>query len=147
MHEKLATREPLSSRGLIDVERESSCSFCFRGVESCKHMFFDCNFSSNIWRGIWTWIGIQGPLETDSFISFLKFGELNRRKKLKEGKYIIWLVIVWCIWLHRNKIIFEGGATDYLGLLHHIKSTSWVWLSANRRGSLQHCLTDWFTIP
>lgn len=76
MHEKLATREALSSRGLIDVERESSCSFCFRGVESCKHMFFDCNFSSNIWRGIWTWIGIQGPLETDSFINLLKFGEI-----------------------------------------------------------------------
>lgn len=96
MHEKLATREALSRRGLIGVERESSCSFCFKGVELCKHMFFERNSGLRI--------GIQGPLETDSCINFLKFGELIRRKKLKE-KYIIWLATVWCIWLHRNKIM------------------------------------------
>jgi len=77
----LHTRSALTTLGVVDMVRETSCIFSFNVVETCRHIFFECSFSYSIWHGVAAWLGIQGAFPLYSIHHFLKHGSYVRGKK------------------------------------------------------------------
>lgn len=55
MHEKLATCHYLLK---IGVSVDPVCCLCEHESETLDHLFFECDFSKNIWNGVAGWCGI-----------------------------------------------------------------------------------------
>jgi hypothetical protein len=49
------------------------------------------------------------------------FGDM----KIRPSLILIWNTIIWVLWRHRNKIIFENGIRDLMGVVDEIKVASW----------------------
>lgn len=76
-------------------------------------MFFSCHFSYNVWATINNWLVIQ----MFSIFSIMRVWlEMVVFEKIR---YFIWVAGMWCLWLLRNKIIFQDGVTYYTMLVSH----------------------------
>ncbi|PNX87037.1 hypothetical protein L195_g043121, partial [Trifolium pratense] len=54
--------------------------------------------------------------------------------------------MIWLMWRHRNKVIFETGLIDMAGVLDDIKTTSWKWWIGRSKAS--PCLLyEWNSEP
>lgn len=52
-----------------------------------------------------------------------------RRNEMKaDFNYITWMAVTWCIWYHRNHVVFWGSVFDPKVVLDHAKSIFWEWL-------------------
>jgi cbb3-type cytochrome oxidase subunit 3 len=52
---------------------------------------------------------------------------ISGSKQKRKGMVMIWIAVIWTVWRHRNKIVFENGAVDLVGLLDDVKTISWRW--------------------
>ncbi|GLT27463.1 hypothetical protein SLA2020_024590 [Shorea laevis] len=97
--EILPSRDILLSRG-IDVEL--GCGACSTAEESYFHLFFDCEWSKRVWKGVLL-VGSLHSIQPNSFLDdfldfFLAVSATNRE---------IVAVTLWYIWNNRNKCIFN----------------------------------------
>ncbi|GKB63831.1 RNA-directed DNA polymerase, eukaryota [Tanacetum coccineum] len=100
----LPTRFNISCRGM-DIE-SILCPICGNAVESSRHLFFTCRFSSELMRKISRWWDID-YMEISSFEEWLDW-ILNLRLSLKHKQILegIYYALWWYIWSFRNKWIF-----------------------------------------
>jgi hypothetical protein len=128
--DKLPTRSALNHRGILLNTIDLSCAFCSLNIEDSGHLFFSCNFSRGIWALISNWIGKGIPVGVDGCYNFLIFGDLVGLKK-GGGRVsrLIWMATTWCLWRHRNNVIFKGATPDSTSLVNEIKTVSWLWFS------------------
>ncbi|XP_045802443.1 uncharacterized protein LOC123896035 [Trifolium pratense] len=47
--------------------------------------------------------------------------------QMRKGMIMIWNAVIWTLWLHRNKIVFENGIGDVEGLVAEVKISSSKW--------------------
>jgi hypothetical protein len=82
-----------------------------------------------------------------SIISLMNFAAATLGSKQKrKGMMMIWIAVLWSIWRHRNKIIFDNGVKDAAGLLEEVKTMSWKWW--NGRLATKPCLLyEWLAEP
>lgn len=73
---RLSTKVRLVSWGM---EVSPQCSLCQNGMESHTHLFFDCCFSSAIWRQILARNGLDRPLQP--LYQELEWAAQNRKGK------------------------------------------------------------------
>ncbi|KAI3463758.1 hypothetical protein Pfo_020421 [Paulownia fortunei] len=65
---KLLTKDNIKH---IDINK--NCVLCGTVAESIKHLFFDCNFSSNVWNQVRNWLNIKRLMSTlCSALKYLK---------------------------------------------------------------------------
>jgi hypothetical protein len=48
------------------------------------------------------------------------------------ARHLIWVVVVWCLCLVRNKVIFKGKVACAENIVAHIKVLSWCWVMASK---------------
>jgi hypothetical protein len=48
-------------------------------------------------------------------------------KKKRQGLVLIWKALIWTIWRHRNKVMFDNGRIDLVSLVDEVKTVSWRW--------------------
>ncbi|KAF6151028.1 hypothetical protein GIB67_016506 [Kingdonia uniflora] len=104
-HGRLPSDDNLQKKGIVLVSR---CCLCSQSVETIKHLFWDCSFSSSLW--IW--------LEDLFKVRIL---ERNLKSLVLEGDkmtpYVhdLWIGAIWggsnLIWQARNNRIFENQLT------------------------------------
>lgn len=58
----------------------------------------------------------------------MKHDLLVRGKKARQFRHLIWHFTCWCLWLCRNKVIFQGSEPDAFGVFSHIQVVSWSWV-------------------
>ncbi|XP_058729607.1 uncharacterized protein LOC131601494 [Vicia villosa] len=125
--DRLPLKIPLIRRG---VSVEPCCVLCCGGDEDASHLFLYCSFSKQIWREISSWLGItvtlEGPVQ-EGLLSWVR--ECRKEGVGKNSASGIWLTIVWCIWRHRNDIVFNGASPILTDLVWYIKLKLWKWLS------------------
>ncbi|KAL0416468.1 UNVERIFIED_CONTAM: hypothetical protein Slati_3478700 [Sesamum latifolium] len=97
--ETLPTMELLARRA-VDVD--TICAVCGVGVESIRHIFWECSFArqvwalSNIaWRSMSSWI--EGPGDWVS-------GVIPQLDKEERGRYF---TLCWAVWRHRCRRVME----------------------------------------
>lgn len=97
-------------------------------LEDCNNLFLRCLFSHKLWLAGLGWMGLSFAIPCTIHDLYVQLGDCIRIKKSKAVKHIFWYATVWCIWLLRNRIIFNEGRAKFMGILTHIKALSWQWI-------------------
>lgn len=90
-----------------DVQLCSKCSVYCSGIESIAHLFLECIHIRDLWQWILGLFHLQLPfnatlefLISSSFIA-------NLSKATKHLWYIVFCNLLWCIWMERNRLMYD----------------------------------------
>nr|XP_016478967.1 PREDICTED: uncharacterized protein LOC107800323 [Nicotiana tabacum] len=104
IQDRLATKERLARWGLVD---ETLCTMCHRNNETMHHLFFDCDYSNEIWQKLLSWQGVMKRKK--QWKEEVQWAEKKAAGK-SAGAEIYRMVLtatVYHIWQARNSIIFQ----------------------------------------
>lgn len=84
------------------------CAFCSVHMESVQHLFFQCNYSQQIWQGLMSILGINNPACQWTLV--VEWIQKQGRKSCPKSQLITMLFTeaVYTIWLQRNSQIFNN---------------------------------------
>ncbi|XP_074304751.1 uncharacterized protein LOC141639547 [Silene latifolia] len=105
MQGKLATIDQLTIRGMHLVNR---CVLCKAASEDHQQLFFQCNYSSHVWKHLLDWMGLRG--RSMRFKTELHW--IAHRRHRRHWKFL-WVTscmtaLVYSIWEERNSRIFNN---------------------------------------
>jgi hypothetical protein len=60
----------------------------------------------------------------------------------KRSRHIIWLATTWCLWCHRNNIVFHGDYVKASSLVEQIKYIAWFWLIGREKLNVNVAFSD-----
>jgi hypothetical protein len=148
--EKLPTREALFDKGIIINSTDKNCAFCSNHGESIAHVFIHCNLSTNVWRRIFIWMGLNFNNSNSVQEHFLIFGDLIKSKATKvniKHCHTNWLATMWCLWRARNNIVFREDRVTIDSLVDQIIYMSWFWFSSRLRSNVDISFDSWCINP
>lgn len=101
---RLATKDRLLSWKLNVTP---DCVLCGKEVESHTHLFFVCEYSAEIWKGVLHTLNTNCPL---SLTEAIKVGDACCKKNTSRAKLFNMCLAetVYGIWLERNCKVFNG---------------------------------------
>ncbi|XP_057790987.1 uncharacterized protein LOC131008105 [Salvia miltiorrhiza] len=121
LHNRMPTFDRLIKHGLI---MPNHCVFCFNDLESMDHIFWQCARIKHVWRDFLGWFDQNLDLDAPDIHSFLVSAW---NKKFSSQVECFWkagiLTLIWVIWTHRNKCIFEDKIFNPKSILVFIKSS------------------------
>lgn len=143
---KVATRSNLKHRNINKAELDHLCLMCHLEEEDNNHLLFACSFSQKIWQNCYNWIGVQLAQHCEP----IQYFHMHTCYWLGKSKTIIWRVMwcamVWSIWCHKNKIIFERVELDFDDTMEHIRLREWSWL-ATKVNNFSYSFYEWYMNP
>jgi hypothetical protein len=144
--DRIPTKSNLFRRGVLQQPQDQVCVLCGSCVENSIHLFIYCTFAIQVWDRITNWLGLVFtlPQSCASLLNYFAFAVGN--KKSRSGLISVWNAATWCLWRHRNKILFENGTWDLSGVVDEIKVMSWKWW-IERSNSPQCLLYEWYQEP
>ncbi|XP_058776306.1 uncharacterized protein LOC131650619 [Vicia villosa] len=143
--ERLPSKDLLLLRGVSNLANPD-CEFCGDHVETSFHLFFHCHMAKEIWKHMFEWLDIS---EAITMAEFLDFGVLQEKVKNISRKAkinVVWLSTIWCLWIMRNGIIFDGKVFCFDVVCSNIIFLSWRWLSSGY-SKFRSNYYDWFKLP
>ncbi|XP_021865559.1 uncharacterized protein [Spinacia oleracea] len=114
---RLSTTNRLISWG---IQCTAQCVLCSSVAESAEHLFFDCSFSSDIWKKILGVLGIRRS--SFGFSQELSIVAYQSRKTGATATLyaMCFAEAVYAIWLHRNLLIFSKTSKTPIQLVKEI---------------------------
>lgn len=96
----------------VDIQ----CPRCLEEEESVEHLYFQCPFAKHIWKGS------QLGLDFESWQSLLvqEWIEWWFRNPPDEQAIVEAIKVLWGIWIHRNKAVFQKD------IEHPIWTIAWI---------------------
>ena len=109
IQDRLPTKINLRRRNV-----EVICPFCRNNEEDATHLFFSCDKIMVLWWESMSWINMVGVFPQSPRHHFLQhsFCRLSG---------IWWISLTWCIWCHRNRIVFSNGTWFQIAVVGGIK--------------------------
>ncbi|XP_058742102.1 uncharacterized protein LOC131614547 [Vicia villosa] len=130
IHNRIATKDNLVSRGILNEEGDSFCVLCDSEEETLMHLFSECEMTLSIWRRVFMWLGVGEFLSFEEFLEFFyncaKIGCPSKRAMVA----VVWLATIWTVWLKRNAIIFRDEFFSFIESMSKIVFVSWSWLNS-----------------
>jgi hypothetical protein len=117
----------IERRGL---PRPQACPFCDQVQESISHLLLGCVLARTVWAACLRWwdredrLPPQGVWLADWLQSWR-----GRSGDLRDFWTGIALVC-WCLWRHRNDVVFEGASPSPLAVLRLIRREAELWKAA-----------------
>ena len=90
---------------------------CGREEESTSHILVSCKVSTTIWNLCNNWLGISSVNHNELVNHFEHFSCICFNKEGNKLCKSLWVFVIWCIWKHRNRVIFNQakiGAVEIL---------------------------------
>jgi hypothetical protein len=144
--DRIPTRANLFRRQVLRGDDEQCCVFCRREVETTSHLFLYCNGIMQVWDRVFCWLGMKFSLP-HTITSILNLMASTRgSKQARRGMVMIWISLIWTVWRHRNRIIFENGSVNLTELLDDVKIMSWKWW-IGKLNSPPPLLYEWISEP
>jgi len=143
---RLQTNVKLFRRGVTLPNPATLCSFPQEEEESEDHLLFACPFAFSIWQKIHCWMGIQTAQNSSCHGHFTQFINLGNERKIRSIHIAIWFATLWCLWTHRNAIIFRSEQLCINSVFEVIISTAWSWLRFRLKG-FYFSFCDWYRNP
>ncbi|KAL8468555.1 hypothetical protein ACS0TY_031670 [Phlomoides rotata] len=147
LKERVPTTDNLGRRWINFSPEELKCKFCKAQDESISHVFFTCQFSSQLWNKILSWLGISSALQEDPTKHWLQFEMCLGDGVLRKAANTIWIAMVWRIWSLRNDITFNKGIGNVDKELCIIKSNIWNWMYCKEKRLIDSNLGTWVDHP
>lgn len=113
--------------GLSQLHKDYAAFFGFRHPEGCSHLFFTFYLSYKVWIYIYDWLGFSVALPNDASQHFVQHVRCLRGRCLRKFRFLIWHAVCWCLWLMRNRIVFQSVSFDTTMVLAQINALSWSW--------------------
>lgn len=128
---RLATKDNMHRRHNL-ANTDNLCSIGCDNVEDQDHLFFQYNFSGQLWYLTSGWLGItfvsQGELHAHS----IQFGGLGGFSKKSHTTFnIVSISVLFIILKEHNKRIFNNMTSSLLALLEMVKFQAFWWLKSN----------------
>ncbi|GJW33457.1 RNA-directed DNA polymerase, eukaryota, reverse transcriptase zinc-binding domain protein [Tanacetum coccineum] len=141
--EALPVRFNLSRRG-IDIG-SIVCPVCESEVETASHLFFKCSLLRQIARKVSSWWNVDyvGVNSYEEWFDWL--GSLRLPAKLKLMLEGVFYVVLWYIWSHHNKTIFESKAPLKSIIFDDVISSSFYWCRFRSKSSFSW--DEWLKNP
>ncbi|KAL8234561.1 hypothetical protein R6Q59_020661 [Mikania micrantha] len=96
--------------------------------ETVEHLFVTCRMAQYIWEKISEWCRLE-PLIIFSLNDLADVSKLGSgSKKWKKMIHAVCVTTLWCIWRHRNKIVFKSQSSSNNNLLEEICTLSFLWV-------------------
>ncbi|XP_058727059.1 uncharacterized protein LOC131598482 [Vicia villosa] len=147
LKDRLATRAQLAKRGIIADANDCLCVFGCNVLEDRKHLFISCFLAAGVWRKIHQWLGSDCQLKPDCCDDFMQLVGVLHRRASPRRVGVIWVSVCWCIWKHRNEIVFNNGVCDVEEIIHNVKMHSWWWLAIGSKKKVNCNFFEWFQCP
>jgi len=144
LENKIATKVNLVRRGVVVVN--IICCLCGAQEESTNHLFFGCRIAWLVWNQCLLWLGLVSAAPIDPFSNFLQLSLGKASASVNSVSGSVWIVVVWEIWIHRNKIIFNGGVVDHLEIFSMAQLKVWTWVTF-KVSTAQFSFSDWCLAP
>ena len=141
---RIPTRLCLSKRGI--VLNSTVCALCSSEEESCQHLFVACKHAWRVWTMCSKWIGILFVQHNDIVAHFESFYLVNGSRKQNFVWKGVWTAIIWCLWEHRNSVVFNEGVVDDEEVLYKAQLKSWLWLK-HKGNNFSYSFADWLLNP
>lgn len=104
--------------------------------KTVSHLFLHCHCFGSLWHLVRNWLEIYRADPTDISNHFIQFGNIAGGSKARRSiMHLIWLSCTWEIWKQRNNMIFNNMDCSTVQILEKIKSHSFWWLKANKKGN------------
>ncbi|XP_048489728.1 uncharacterized protein LOC125491683 [Beta vulgaris subsp. vulgaris] len=101
---RLNTRERLNKAGIC---RDTSCLLCDTGIDSCQHLFFKCEFSRRICKGIMNWLKIYYCGNENMYVHWRKWGRKFQRRHQQKVAYASLAATIYYIWKAGNHALWH----------------------------------------
>jgi hypothetical protein len=144
--DRVPTRQNLYRRQVIRAGGDCNCCLCGEEIESTSHLFLYCRYTLQVWKQVFGWLGLSLCFPHNTMSMLACFASSTGPKWKRKGMVMIWNTVIWSIWRHRNKIVFEGGVSDLSSLIEVIKVSSWRWW-IGRKDSPPCLLYEWLSEP
>ena len=123
INDYLLTKERLIQKQIVV---DQNCVFCNNYIENIDHLFFQCNFTEQVW--LWSCkFFFKSPRSILSFSlrdDLQKIVFLSSSKNLNSDLFQLSLsACVWHIWKERNDRIFQNRFKDRMQICHNIFQT------------------------
>ncbi|XP_020266570.1 uncharacterized protein LOC109842066 [Asparagus officinalis] len=104
-HSRLLTQDRLCRMGMLELNR---CVLCqSQQLETCKHLFFECQFSADIWNKVMNWMSFsRRSCNWNHLINWYSFNLKGGGCK-QQLKRMALLMTIYMIWQERNMRIFQ----------------------------------------
>ncbi|KAG2308668.1 hypothetical protein Bca52824_028416 [Brassica carinata] len=99
----MLTRDRLRSWGLVIPEE---CLLCSHAAETSSHLFFECHFSTSVWRVLLSKLRHNFPTELEEIIPWLISVPVH--KKIKIILKLVFQAAAYFIWRERNSRLHSG---------------------------------------
>ncbi|XP_074316088.1 uncharacterized protein LOC141652482 [Silene latifolia] len=114
---KLAIVDNLKLRGIPLANR---CVLCGQAEESTQHLFFVCNFSTQVWGSVCKLLGTFTP-PSSLHLLLHWFKQYNRGcARVKVTRRCLLVTAIYVIWRERNARIFQGRGLPPEALIRKI---------------------------
>jgi hypothetical protein len=121
------TRDNLIRRRIVLDNDQNRCIFCGDHAETAQHLFLYCNAILQVSENILNWLGLNLSLPHSIRLLLIFMAQTHGSKKKRQGLVLIWKAVIWTIWRHRNKVMFDNGRIDLVSLVDEVKTVSWRW--------------------
>nr|KYP39636.1 hypothetical protein KK1_039067 [Cajanus cajan] len=108
----LPVRASLARRGIPVIN--DFCALCNIEAENVCHLFLHCKISCKIWYLVLHWLGFSACLPNALDKLLVSMGGFALGKKQGRIFTTIWISVIWSLWLHRNRIVFNNGMLDIM---------------------------------
>ncbi|KAL5193638.1 putative ribonuclease H protein [Glycine soja] len=133
IRDKLPTKSNLRSRN-VEIS-DVNCPFCSNHVEDASHLFFSCVKIMPLWWVLMSWLNIAGVFPKTPRDHFLQHSYCNLKGIIRLLRWQIWWIsLTWCIWHHRNRIVFSNDSFKGHKLMEDAIFFCWSWLKNLEKG-------------
>lgn len=116
MRNRMSTRDKLRHWGLQVPEE---CMLCGTAPESTPHLFFECQFSQEVWSGLLAGSRLVFPTKLEDMV--LWFQGIQGDEKLRIIIKLLFQAVIYCIWKERNGRLHSNGQRPPSSIIKEIR--------------------------
>lgn len=127
---KCLTADNLAKR---NWPHEDLCQLCRQNSEDGHHLLVDCAFTTEVWRRIRGWLGVDFPLPAEMATPLSDWWLTVRsrcRLSYRSDFDCLFMLICWIVWKERNARIFQNVSRTAQQLVQDIREEIEVWKAA-----------------
>jgi hypothetical protein len=130
---KCWTSDRLEKRGL---DHPMSCLFCDQSQETIQHILCTCVFARQFWHSILLALGVGNLSASADETSFADWWRKTSKKIHKSKRKVMNNIIIlgaWCLWIHRNKVVFNGETPSLISIRCVFLDEIGCWITAGAK--------------